>query len=115
MEINAIDNFFLVQQELDKGCYLALRDIIKDWNPKISEHWKYSLPFYYYEGKPFCYLYKNKTSQYPYIGLVKGDGISHSMVFQGNRKKMKVLPVNPDEDIPKELIYEVFAELQKFY
>lgn len=115
MEINAIDHFFLKQREPDKSCYLALREIIKSWNPKISEHWKYSVPFYYFEGKPFCYLYKNKTSKYPYIGLARGNQLEHPEAIKGNRKKMKVLPINPDMDIPIVTIYEIFEELRKLY
>lgn len=115
MDINAIDNFFLTRQEPDKGCFLALREIIKNWSPKISEHWKYSVPFYYFEGKPFCYLYRKKDAKYPYIGLVRTNQLEHPDVLQGNRKKMKVMPINPEEDIPIQAIHEIFEELSKLY
>ena len=115
MEINVIDNFFLQLEEPDKGCFLALREIIKSWDSDITELWRYKLPFYYYQNKPFCYLYKKKSAKHPYIGLVRSLNIEHPALYLGDRKKMKVLSVNPSEDIPIQTIYEIFEELRTKY
>lgn len=94
---------------------MALRDLILKFNPLITEHWKYKLPFYYYKGKPFCYLWKDKISNHPYIGIVKGKLIDHPALDQDNRKKMKVFMIDPNEDLPIEEIYAVLNEAIKFY
>ena len=115
MNINLIDQFFLSQEEPQKGCFLALRKIILDWNPLITEHRKYKLPFYYYQNKPFCYLWKDKNSNEPYIGMVRCNNVDYPQLIQGNRKKMKVLPIDPTLDIEITLMYEIFEELKKNY
>ncbi len=115
MEINHIDHFFLAKEEPQKSCFLALRSIILNWDVQISEHWKYKLPFYYYQGKPFCYLWRDKKSFEPYIGLVRSGNIAHPNLFLGNRKKMKIMRIDPNLDIPVDTMYEIFEELRANY
>lgn len=73
------------------------------------------VPFYYFQGKPFCYLYRNKTAKYPYVAIVRADKISNPLLEKGTRKKMKVLSVNPLEDIPVHIIYAIFDEVREEY
>ncbi len=37
------------------------------------------------------------------------------MLERGNRKRMKIFPINPCADIPEESIYEVFKDATKYY
>lgn len=113
--LNNLNQFFLEQDEPNKSCFLALRDIVLRFNPQISEHWKYKLPFYYYQGKPFCYFWKDKKTDHPYIGIVKGKWIDSPFLYQGDRKKMKVFKIDANKDLPVEEIYAVFEEASKFY
>ena len=94
---------------------MALREIILNFNSHITEHWKYKVPFYYYKGKPFCYLWQDNKTQQPYIGIVKGQHIRHPELVQGNRKKMKVFMIDPHKDIPIEALYLVFSDALKYY
>lgn len=90
---------------------MALRDIILKFDSQITEHWKYKVPFYYYKGKPFCYLWQENKSKQLYIGIVKGHLIDHPNLTKGNRKKMKVFMIDPELDIPVEDIYEIFEKI----
>ena len=109
--LRELDNFFLNQKEPNKSCFMALREIIINFNPAITEHWKYKVPFYYYQGKPFCYLWQDKKTSEPYIGIVKGHLIDNPIIIKGNRKKMKVFMIDPNMDIPIEDIYLIFMEI----
>jgi hypothetical protein len=93
---------------------MALRQTILNFSSQISEHWKYKLPFYYYKGKPFCYLWQDKNAQ-PYIGIVKGKLIDHPLLFLGKRKKMKVFMIDPNDDLPIKEMYAVFEEAVTYY
>jgi hypothetical protein len=115
MEVNVIDQFFLNFEEPYRSCYLSLREIVLNSDDNITEHWKYSVPFYYYKGKPFCYFWKDKKTDEPYIGMVRANGIEHPSLFQGSRKKMKIMKINPELDIPLTTLNEVLEELKTQY
>lgn len=110
-----IDAYFLKQIEPNRSCLFALRDIIRNYNNEISEEWKYGIPYYYYKKKPFCYIWKDKTTQKPYIGISRGILIKHPSLIQGNRTKIKILPIETDKDILIETIYSIFDLATKLY
>ena len=113
--IKPVDQFYLNKKEPVKSCLQALRSIILSYSNDITEHWKYGLPFFYFKNKPFAYLWIDKKTLHPYIGVVKGIFIDHPSLDQGNRKKMKVMNIDPNADIPVEVIYEVLGEAVLFY
>jgi len=110
-----IDNYFLNLPEPNRSCMQALRDYILALHPEITEAWKYRLPFFLYKGKMFCYFWADKKTGLPYIGIVEGININHPMLEQGNRKRMKILRISPEADLPIEVIEEVLTEAMKFY
>ncbi len=93
----------------------ALRYYILQYNVNITEAWKYKVPFYLWKGKMFCYLWIDKKNGFPYVGLVKGGLMQHPALEQGNRKQMKVLPIDPTLDIPESVLIEVLDEAIQFY
>ncbi len=113
--IRPIDQFYIDQQEPVQSVFLALRAYIPSLHPDITEEWRYRLPFFYYKGKMLCYLWKDKKTQIPYIGIVKGNQIEHPALHQGDRKRMKVLYLNPNEDLPITTIETVLTEAIKLY
>lgn len=106
--IREIDNFYLSKPEPVKSCLLALRGIIAEFDEDISEAWKYRMPVFLFNGKMFCYLWTDKKTNHPYIGIVEGNKIKHPDLIQGNRARMKILPIDPNKDIPVEKIYTIF-------
>ena len=103
-----IEAYYLKQIEPNKSCLLALRTIVRDFDPNITEEWKYGLPSYYYKKKPFCYFWKDKQTQEPYIGIARGFLIEHPALIQGDRTRIKIIPIAPTKDIPIKIIYEIF-------
>ena len=112
---HSIDQFFLNREEPLKSYFLALRSIVLKFDDQLDERLSYGVPFYYYKNKPFCYFWKDKKSNEPYIGMARGHLLNHKMLYQGDRKKMKVIPLALDKDIPIKLIYEIFEEAQRLY
>lgn len=104
---NALAQFYLNQDEPNKSCYLALRDIILNIDKNITPEWKYKLPFFYYKGKMLCYLWKDKKTNQPYVSFMKGKFIEHELLEQGDRKLAKILRINPLKDLPKKEIEEI--------
>jgi len=107
-ETNTIDAFFWSRDEPHKSCLLYLRSFILSASPHLTEHWKYGMPFYYYRKKMFCYLWQHKKLNTPYIGFVDGDKLQHKSLIQEKRARMKILPVNPEKDIPLRTLNAIF-------
>jgi Domain of unknown function (DU1801) len=113
--ISPLDNYFLQQQEPIKGCLLFLRKHILAQNEFITEGWSYGMPFYYYKGKRFCYLWVHKKYYQPYIGVVDGNLIEHANLIKEDRARMKIFLLDAKKDIPVETLDEILKEVLKLY
>jgi len=113
--LSELEFFYEKQPEPAKSCFLVLRSIILDFDPELKEMWKYKLPFFCYPKKNFCYLWIDKQTKHPYIGIVEGGKIDHPSLVQGDRKRMKIMPIDPTIDIPVEDIVEVLELAKTFY
>jgi hypothetical protein len=109
------DHFYLKQLEPERSTFLALKEIIISMDADISNSLKYGMPFFTYKGKMFCYLWKDKANNQPYIGFVEGNRMNHSALIKGNRSRMKILTVNPNKDLPFELIKQLLNEALDLY
>lgn len=113
--LREIDAWFESQQEPAKSCLLALRDHLRNYDPHITEAWKYKMPFFCYNGKMCCYLWIHKQLHLPYIGIVEGKHISHPQLQQEKRARMKILLIDPAEDIPMDIVNDVLDKMLYFY
>lgn len=113
--LRAIDNFFLQHAEPIKSTLEYLRHFLNTYHVDITEEWRYKLPFYCYNGKMFCYLWVDKKTQHPYIGIVEGGKLDHPLLVSGNRKRMKVMFIDPQRDVPTEDIKIVLDMALKLY
>ncbi len=101
------DIFFLQNKEPAKSCLLFLRDYILAYDKDITEVWRYSMLFYCYKGKRFCYLWIQKKTGIPYLGVVEGKKTDHPLLVAEKRSRMKIMLVNPLEDVPVKTIATV--------
>src|ERR1700744_1398351 len=99
-----IDQFFLNQPEPAKSCLMFLRQFLLDFDKNITEAWKYKMPFYCYKGKMFCYLWVNKKTHQPYIGIAEGRKIDHPLLVMEKRSRMKTMTIDANGDVPVETI-----------
>lgn len=102
--IRELDNFYLNKEEPNKSCLLALRSIILEQDPNITETQKYGMPCFCYKKKMFCYLWTDKKTNEPYILMVEGKHLNHPELEEGNRSRMKIFKVNPNKDLAVETI-----------
>ena len=52
----------------------------------------------------FCYLWVQKDTGSPYIGFVEGKNINHPKLIAERRARMKIMPVDPEKDLPVKTI-----------
>jgi hypothetical protein len=110
-----IDNYFLQQEEPARGCLDFLRHYILALDVHITEAWKYRMPFYCYNGKMCCYLWVQKKTGIPYIGIVEGDKMHHPGLIAEKRSRMKILLIDPSKDIPIKEIKGILEDMLKLY
>lgn len=92
-----------------------MQAILLNFNEEITETVKYGMPCFCYKGKAFCYLWMDKKTNFPYFLLVEGNKMKHPKLESGDRKRMKVFIVNPEEDLPLEVIHEILSEALNLY
>lgn len=114
-EIKEIDNFYLNQEEPNRGCLLALKDVILSQDVEITNVLKYGMPFFCYKQKMFCYLWVHKKYKQPYLGIVEGKRIEHPELIIEKRSRMKIILFDPNKDLPLETIESILKEALDLY
>ena len=110
-----LDNFYLQQDEPTKGTLLALREIILEQDKDVTNAWKYGMPFFCYKGKMFCYLWFHKKYKQPYIGIVEGNRLDEPFLIQEVRSRMKIMLLDPNEDLPLQTIENILQKAINLY
>jgi len=110
-----LDNYYATKDEPSKSCLLAMRSLILKHDKDITEAWKYKMPFFCYKGKMFCYLWIQKNTNIPYIGIVEGKRIDHPCLIIEGRSRMKIMLIDPDKDIPLKEINKILKQAIGFY
>ncbi len=113
--IESLDQFYSQQSEPNKGCLLALRHIILGQDDDVTETTKYGMPCFCFRNKMFCYLWTDKKTNEPYILMVEGNYLDYPELKSGDRKRMKVLRVDPNTDLSIALINEILKSALDLY
>ena len=113
--LREIDSFYEKQEEPAKSCLLALRQIILQQDADITAALKYGMPFFCYKGKMFCYLWVNKKTLQPYIGMVEGKHLNFPELLQEKRSRMKIMLFDPFKDLPVRKISAILNEAINLY
>lgn len=109
------DNFYLKQPEDIRACLFALKDVILAQDSNLQPAWKYRMPFFCYKEKMFCYLWVDRKSNQPYIGLVEGQKIDHPALVQEKRSQIKILRIDPSKDLPLKTIRQILSAALQLY
>lgn len=105
--MKAVDAYYENLTEPLQGFMMALRQIVLDLNEEVEETWKWSTPFFLYRKRMLCYLWTDKKTGEPYLGISGGDALDHPALVQKHNAKIKKLVFDLEEDIPVETIREV--------
>lgn len=111
--LRPIDDYFIRHEEPVKSCLQFLRAHILEFDSEITESWQYGMPFYFYKGKRFCYLWFHKKYDKPYLGIVERKKIHHPGLLAEKRARMKILLIDPRKNIPVRKINMILKEAIK--
>jgi len=113
--IREIDRYYYSKEEPVQSCLLALRSIILEHDPEVSETRKWSMPCFTYKKKMFCFLWTEKKTNEPYILMVEGNYLYHPLLEKGDRSRMKILRIRPTADIPIEIVKTILDDALDLY
>lgn len=113
--VEQLQKYYLNQEEPNKSCLLALRDIILNQDTNVTETQKWRMPCFCYKKKMFCYLWTDKKTHKPYILMVEGQYLDHPDLEQGDRTRMKILKVDPNTDLPVKKIDDILQKALNLY
>jgi Domain of unknown function (DU1801) len=113
--LKATDNFYLQKEEPLQSCLLALRQIILKQDKDITGAFKYGMPFFCYKGKMFCYLWVNKKTQQPYLGIVEGKHFNHPGLIIEKRSRMKIMLFDAEKELPIKTIKLILKQAINLY
>ena len=110
-----LHNYYLNKEEPNKSCLLALRSIILEQDTNITETQKWGMPCFCYKKKMFCYLWTDKKTDEPYILMVEGKYLDYPELEEGDRSRMKIFRVNPNQDLPINTIENILQKALDLY
>lgn len=113
--VHDLDTYYLAKNEPNKSCLLALRSLILDQDPDITETRKWGMPCFCYRKKMFCYLWTDKRTDEPYMLLVEGKYLDHPALEEGSRSRMKILRIDPGRDLPVRTIKSILGTALDLY
>ena len=60
-------------------------------------------------------MWFHKLHKQPYIGIVEGLRFAEPFLIQEKRSRMKIMLIDPNEDLPKETIDSILQKALNFY
>ena len=108
--MNPAENYILSQPEPYRNILLHLQSVIEQSVPEVDLKYKYKIPFYYLQGKPFCYL--NQSNNYVDLGFWKAAHLTvhlDHMTIAG-RKIMRSLRYTSLQEVDHTILVEVLKD-----
>ncbi|WP_339661699.1 DUF1801 domain-containing protein [uncultured Polaribacter sp.] len=106
------EEYILNQPEPYKTILLHLQILIENRFPEVDLKFKWKIPFYYLDDKPFCYL--NPSKKKGYVDVVFWVSVHltkyNEFLISDNRKVVKSLRYFKLEEINEEILLSVLEE-----
>ena len=108
--MNPASAYILSQNEPFRSMLLHLQSVIEHTVPDLDLKYKYRIPFYYIEGRPFCYL--NQSKDYVDVGFWNATHLSvHlELLCSEGRKMMKSLRYASLAEIDNDILVAVLLD-----
>ena len=112
-----VELYILNQPEPYRSILLHVQAVIELTLPDIQLQFKYKIPFYYYQGKPFVYLNATHKRGYVDVAFIKGYQLKlHQNCLDGaTRTLVKSLHYESLETIDNEVLIDLLKEQKGLY
>ncbi len=111
------EEYILNQPEKYRDIILNLQIIIENQIPELELLFKWKIPYYYYNGTPFCFIYASHKGKYVDLAFNKGFQLQlyQDFLVSENRITVKSLRYFSSEEINFERLADILFEQKCFY
>lgn len=108
--MNPAEKYILDQPQPYRDILLYLQTVIEKTIPEVELKYKYCIPFYYLNNKPYCYL--NQSKNYVDIGFWNSAHLTKNLEYMitENRKIIRSLRYKNLEEINATILTEVLQD-----
>lgn len=108
--MNPAEDYILNRPEPYRSILLYLQSVIERTVAGVDLKFKYKIPFYYVEGRPFCYL--NHTQDYIDVGFWNSAHLTVHLeqMTTAGRKIMRSLRYHSLEEIDDTILTKVIQD-----
>ena len=108
--MNPAEDYILSRPGPYRMILLHLQLVIERTIPELQLRYRYKIPFFYLDGKPFCYL--NQSKDYVDLGFWNAAYLTvHTELMEtSGRKMMKSLRYRSLDDIKDRILVEVLED-----
>jgi hypothetical protein len=110
--------YILNQPEKYRDMLLHIIAVIEHTTPEVTLEYKWGIPYFYYQKKPFCYLNASHKNQFVDVGFAKGFQLKDNQEFliaDNGRNTIKSLRYYSLEKIDNTILVAVVEEAKKLY
>jgi hypothetical protein len=110
--MNPAEEYILNQPEPFRSMLLHLQVIIENTIPQVELKYKYKIPFYYVEGRPYCYLNVPKKKNYVDVGFWNAAQLTAHVAYMttAKRKVIKSLRYISLAEINDTILFEILQD-----
>ena len=108
--MNPAENYILNQVEPYRSILLHLQIVVEINVPDLELKYRYNIPFYYLEDRPFCYL--NQSKDYVDLGFRNAVHLKVNLEFMttAQRKMIKFLRYRNLKEIDDKILVEILKD-----
>ena len=112
------DLYILNQPDEYRSILLHLVAVIENELPEVVLEYKWTVPYFYYKKKPFCYLNVNLKKQFVDVGFAKGFQLKKNqkdLIADNGRNTIKSLRYFSLAAMNNTILKEVLHEAKTLY
>ncbi len=108
--MNPALDYILTREEPYRSMLLHLQAVVEGTLSDVELKYKYKIPFYYIDGKPFCYL--NQSKDYVDVGFWNAAHLTAHLekMTTAGRKTMRSLRYTSLEAIDNKILIDVLQD-----
>ncbi|MCZ8145481.1 DUF1801 domain-containing protein [Flavobacterium sp.] len=110
-------DYVLRQREPFRAVLMHCMATIEAIIPAVELRYRYAIPFYYYQDKPFCYLNVKQKKGYVDVGFYRGFQLKthQEMLVGANRTMVKSLQFTTLDTFDQRVLEAVLLEAKALY